>query len=202
MLIKSFEKKLKFIGLIAIISIVASIVISISSMFVAKQIINQENQNIYVLKDGIPIPMKRTSLNLNRNAEYKSHVNNFHYYFFNIPPDDAFIKKQMEKAMYLIDYTGMTEYKNLLEKGYYGKIVASSATLSISTDSIVLNGNDFTYYGKQRIDRKSLVLVRQIITKGSLKDIPRTDNNPHGVLIEEWETISNKDLSKKIKRDF
>lgn len=53
----------------------------------------------------------------------------------------------------------------------------------------------FIYYGKQIIERRSSIVTRSLITEGDLKDIPRSDNNSHGVLIKNWKTIENKDLS-------
>ena len=31
----------------------------------------------------------------------------FHHYFFTLPPDDKYIRYTMEKAMYLVDETGL-----------------------------------------------------------------------------------------------
>ena len=52
----------------------------------------------------------------------------------------------------------------------------------------------FTYYGTQLIKRRSRDLKRSIITVGELDNVPRTENNPHGLLIVNWRTLENKDL--------
>jgi hypothetical protein len=36
--------------------------------------------------------------------------------------------------------------------------------------------------------------MRNLITEGFLRNVARSDNNPHGFLIEKWTTIENKDL--------
>ncbi|MDZ7606513.1 MAG: hypothetical protein U5K79_13200 [Cyclobacteriaceae bacterium] len=61
--------------------------------------------------------------------------------------------------------------------------MASSAVLSIRTDSIVidLKRREFHYYGTQRIERQTSVLTRQLVTTGAYSDVPRTENNPHGM---------------------
>ena len=43
------------------------------------------------------------------------------------------------------------------------------------------------------------VLMRQLVTAGDLKRVPRTENNPHGLLITNWRTLLNKDLEQKNK---
>ena len=44
------------------------------------------------------------------------------------------------------------------------------------------------------IKRRSRDLKRSIITVGELDNVPRTENNPHGLLIVNWRTLENKDL--------
>jgi hypothetical protein len=35
---------------------------------------------------------------------------------------------------------------------------------------------------------------RSIVTVGGIEGVPRTQNNPHGLLIVNWRTLENKDL--------
>lgn len=204
MIFKNYEKKMKLVLVVSIVALFASVLISIGSFYFAYRQINYERQNIYVLDAGIPILVNRTNIESNREVEYKSHVNLYHNLFFTLPPDDKFIQNNLNKAMYLIDKTGLMEHNNLKEKGYYNRILSSSAVLSIMSDSIDINMETkfFTYYGTQRIDRRSSVINRTIKTTGNLYDVPRTENNPHGVIITDWRTVENKDISFKQKKDF
>ena len=43
--------------------------------------------------------------------------------FFTLPPDDKYIRYTMEKAMYLVDETGLAQYNTLKEKGFYSNIL-------------------------------------------------------------------------------
>ena len=61
---------------------------------------------------------------------------------------------------------------------------------------------EFTYYGRQRIERRSNILMRELVTAGQLKRVPRTDNNPHGLLIVNWRTLLNKDIEQKTKSNY
>ena len=67
---------------------------------------------------------------------------------------------------------------------------------TIICDSINLDEHErkFTYYGTQLIKRRSRDMKRSIITVGELENVPRTENNPHGLLIVNWRTLENKDL--------
>ena len=52
------------------------------------------------------------------DVEAKSHVEMFHHFFFTLPPDDKYIHYTMNKAMYLVDETGLAQYNTLKEKGF------------------------------------------------------------------------------------
>ena len=138
------------------------------------------------------------------DVEAKSHVEMFHHYFFTLPPDDKYIKYTMEKAMYLVDETGLAQYNTLKEKGFYSNILGTSAVFSIYCDSVRFDKNnmEFTYYGRQRIERRSNILMRELVTAGQLKRVPRTENNPHGLLIVNWRTLLNKDIEQKTKSNY
>jgi hypothetical protein len=44
--------------------------------------------------------------------------------------------------------------------------------------------------------------MRELVTEGYLKRVPRTENNPHGLLIVNWRTILNKDLEQRTKSNY
>ncbi len=202
MIIQNIESKIRLATVISLGSLLSSIIIcGFVSAYAYQQVANAR-QSIYILDNDIPILAKQTNMQLNRPAEYKAAVDLFHSLFFNLTPDDKHIEYQMKRAMYFVDETGVGQYNNLKEKGYFNSILSSSSVLSIQTDSIILDQNRFRYYGKQKIDRRSATITRSIITEGELIDIPRSENNSHGVLITNWKTIENKDLSNVSKNTF
>ena len=90
------------------------------------------------------------------------------------------------------------------EKGFYSNILGTSAVFSIFCDSISFDKKnmEFTYYGRQRIERRSNILMRELVTAGQLKRVPRTDNNAHGLHIVNWRTLLNKDIEQKTKSNY
>ena len=125
-------------------------------------------------------------------------------YLITLAPDDKYIQYTMEKAMYLVDETGLAQYNTLKEKGFYNNIMGTSAVFSIFCDSIKFDKEkmEFTYYGRQRIERRTSILMRELVTAGQLKRVPRTDNNPHGLLIVNWRTLLNKDIEQRTKNNY
>lgn len=199
--IKSIESKIRFVKTLATLAIIASVIIAIGALVFASSVSYNANKTIYVLADNTPIMALRTDFEVNRPVEYEAQVDYFHSLFFNLSPDNDFIENQMKKAMYLIDESGIQQYRNMKEKGFFSSIIASNSIVTLLTDSINVDINDksFVYYGRQIIDRKTSRLVRTLITSGGFQDIPRSENNSHGVLLVNWKTIENKDISHEEK---
>lgn len=204
MVIQNLENKIKLVMIITGLVVVACVIISISSIMAATSMVVDSQKKIYVLDGNVPILVNRTTMEETLDVEARSHVEMFHHYFFTLAPDDKYIKYTMEKAMYLVDETGLAQYNTLKEKGFYSNIMGTSSVFSIFCDSIQLNMDkmEFTYYGRQRIERRTSVLTRELVTAGQLKRVPRTDNNPHGLLIVNWRTLLNKDLEQRTKSNY
>ena len=204
MVIKNLENKIKRVGIICSFFLVGCIVISLGSIWTARSMVVDAQQKIYVLDGNVPILVERTTMDETLDVEAKSHVERFHHLFFTLAPDDKYINYTMSKAMYLVDETGLAQYNTLKEKGFYNNIMGTSAVFSIFCDSIKLDQEkmEFTYYGRQRIERRTNILTRELVTAGSLKRVPRTENNPHGLLITNWRTLLNKDIEQKTKSSY
>ena len=198
------ENKIKLVGIICTAFLVGCVVISVSSIWTARTMVTDAQKKVYVLDGNVPILVNRTTMDETLDVEAKSHVEMFHHYFFTLPPDDKYIRYTMEKAMYLVDETGLAQYNTLKEKGFYSNILGTSAVFSIYCDSIRFDKStmEFTYYGRQRIERRSNILMRELVTAGQLKRVPRTENNPHGLLIVNWRTLLNKDIEQKSKSNY
>ncbi|HMI04846.1 MAG TPA: conjugative transposon protein TraK [Pedobacter sp.] len=204
MLIKSIEGKIRLASLVSAGSLLASVLISALSLFSAYKQVANARQSVYILDNNVPILVRQTDVQMNRPAEFRAHIDLFHAIFFSLTPDDKYIQYQMKKAMYLIDESGIQQLNNLKERGYFNSILSSSSVLTLETDSIVLDipRKYFRFYGKLKIDRRSATLLRSLVTEGYLKDIPRSDNNPHGLLITGWKTLENKDLENVQKNSL
>ena len=204
MVIKNLENKIKLVLIICSLFLTGCVIISISSIWTARTMVNDAHQKVYVLDGNVPILVNRSTMEETLDVEAKSHVEMFHQFFFTLAPDDKYIKYTTEKAMYLVDETGPAQYNTLKEKGFYSNIMGTSAVFSIFCDSIKFNKDnmEFTYYGRQRIERRTSILMRELVTAGQLKRVPRTDNNPHGLLITNWRTLLNKDIEQKTKNAY
>lgn len=204
MVIKNLENKIKLVTIVCCVFLAGCVVISMSSIWTARSMVADAQKKIYVLDGTVPVLVERTTMDETLDVEAKSHVERFHHLFFTLAPDDKYIKYTMDKAMYLVDETGLAQYNTLKERGFYNNIMGTSAVFSIYCDSINFNPQkmEFKYYGRQRIERRTSILTRELVTAGQLKRVPRTDNNPHGLLIVNWCTLLNKDIEQKTKNNY
>lgn len=204
MLVENLENKVKLAFGISVLTILSSTILCGFVYYRSINLVKEERKQIYVLNGNMPLLASQTEQMVNIDVEAKSHVNLFHNYFFTLPADDDYINYTLEKAMYLVDESGLKQKNALQEKGFYAGIMSQSASFSIMCDSIIFDTENmaFTYYGTQRIERKSSVLRRQLVTGGRLRKVPRTANNPHGLIITDYKTLLNKDVEYKTKSSF
>ena len=94
-------------------------------------------------------------------------------------------------------------YIRLKEEGFYERIISAGILCEIMVDSVKIDDTTYPYkaytYGKTSIIRSTSILYRNIETECDLVNSTRTENNPHGFIIEKWKIIDNSDI-KEVKR--
>ena len=202
--LKNYDKKIKLAVISCFLFMMVCIIVSGGAIFLAKYMVNDVNKKVYLLEGTAPILIHGKEEEEKLEVEAKSHVELFHNLFFTLAPDDKYIDYTIEKALYLIDETGKAQYNALKEKGFYNNIIGTNSVFCIFCDSIKFEKStmEWTYYGRQRIERRTSILIRQLVTAGKLMRVPRTDNNSHGLMITNWHTVLNKDIEQRQKSNF
>ncbi|MBC8986664.1 conjugative transposon protein TraK [Pedobacter sp. N36a] len=155
---------------------------------------------IYILANGKAIEAFAAERKDNIGVETRDHVKMFHHYFFTLDPDEKVIQRNIAGALNLADQSAKKAYDNLKEQGFYSNLIAGNISQEIQIDSTQLDLNQYPFYFRcyatQKLTRSSSTVLRKLVTQGYLRNVSRSDNNPHGFLILKWETISNQDLIK------
>jgi conjugative transposon TraK protein len=161
-------------------------------------LVSKAQSSIYLLANGKVLQAGSTSRIENLEVEIRDHVKTFHHLFFTLDPDDKAIRTSVRLALYLGDNSIKQEYDNLQESGYYSGIISGNISQKISIDSVITNTTEEPYtfrcFATQKIIRSTSVLTRSLITSGHLREVSRSDNNPHGFLIEKWVIEENRDV--------
>jgi conjugative transposon TraK protein len=157
--------------------------------------------HIYVLANGKALEAIASDRKDNIPVELRDHIRTFHQEFFTIDPDDKQIQATITKSLYLADGSAKTAYDNLKEAGYYNNLISGNISQQISIDSIRLDMNQYPYaftcHATEKLIRSTSVTTRSLVTRGFVRNVSRSDNNPHGFLIEHWETLENSDEQVK-----
>lgn len=197
--LNTIETSFKKIRLFGIIFIVMCTVIVSYSLWKSYQFAEKQREKIYVLDDGKSLILALSQdLSQNRPVEAKEHVKRFHELFYTLSPDKDAIESNIQRSLFLADKSAFIHYKNLLENGYYNRVISGNINQTIHVDSIVCDFDSYPYkaatYAKQIIIRESSITERSLITECQLLNSVRSDNNPHGFTIEAFEIKENKDL--------
>ena len=195
--LSNIEKTFRFSKTMALVAVICSFLFSGTVVVLSYIKIERERQKIYVLdQDKSLILALQQDLKQNRPVEARDHVRMFHELFFTLAPDNAAIRSNMQRAFELADKTAYNYYKDLLEAGYYNRIVRSNIFQRIEIDSIVCNFDQYPYeaiaYCQQVINRESNSARRSLVTTCQLVNVMRSDNNPHGFLLQNFRVLENK----------
>jgi conjugative transposon TraK protein len=196
---KNIDSAFRHIRFFSIVFIVACTVVSVFIVYKSNDLASKTQQRIYILANGKALEAYSADRKDNIPVEARDHVKMFHHYFFSLDPDDKVIQSNITKALYLADGSAKQQYDNLEENGYYSNLISGNISQEIQMDSITITTEVYPYYfrykGQQKIVRPTTIVTRNLITEGYLRNVSRSDNNPHGFLIEKWRTIENKDLN-------
>lgn len=197
--LRNIENSFQQIRLYAIVFALLCVTVTGYALWKSYGFAEQQRQKIYVLDNGKSLMLALAQdASINRPVEAREHVRRFHELFFTLAPDKNAIESNMKRAFNLADKSAFDYYKDLLEKGYYGRIISGNVQQRIEMDSVVCRFETYPYavrsYARQIIIRSSNVTRRSLVTSCLLVNSVRSDNNPQGFNIEKFSVLENKDI--------
>jgi conjugative transposon TraK protein len=167
-------------------------------LFKSYELSEKLQNKVYVIAGDKAVEAFSSGRKDNIQVEARDHIRMFHTYFFSLDPDDKVIDANMTRAFYLADGSAKKQYDNLKGTGYYSQVISGNISQEITVDSVAVDISQIPYYfrcvGTIRIIRPASIVTRSLVTEGYLRNVSRSDHNPHGFLIERWNTIENKDI--------
>ncbi|TRW24223.1 conjugative transposon protein TraK [Flavobacterium zepuense] len=195
---KNIDTTVRHLKTFSIVVVVSCCVICCFALWKSFSLVAEMQSKVYILANGKALEAYASGRKDNIPVEAKDHVKAFHQLFFTLDPDDKAIASSIVKALYLADASAKRAYDDLKENGYYAGLISGNVNQTITVDSVSVDINEYPYrfrcYATQSITRPTSTTQRSLITEGALRNVSRSDNNPHGFLIERWNTIENRDL--------
>jgi len=202
--IKNIDTAFAYVRGFTMLIVLGSLLLNGLVLYMYYDLLGEMQDRIYVLSSGDVFQAHASSKNDNFPVEARAHIKRFHEYFFTLDPDDKAIAQTINKALYLADGSAKRQYDNLMESGFYASLIAGNINQTIQIDSIQILQQQgpiaFKCYARQQIIRSSSQTTRLLITKGALRQVSRSENNPHGFLVERWGIVQNKDLKTQIRK--
>lgn len=192
------DSLLKFSKTITIVSLVVtflSVFLSLIYSFYLNQTLAKEKVYLLDGANGEVYTSKLIKKELTyREPEIYNHLMTFHKFFFDL--DQYNYKRNIEQALELIDDSGKNYYQTLVNEGWYNTLKLNNLVQKIEIDSININSKVYPYtasvYGKTgvyRFGEEKEKKEKKIEIRCSLTDVARTRENPHGLIISNYNIL-------------
>ena len=196
--LKNIDTAFRQVRLFCLTVVAFCLVVCCFTLYKSFNLVDKAQSRVYVLADGKAIEALASGRKDNIAVEARDHLKTFHQLFFTLDPDEKLIRQNITRALYLADGSAKQAYDNLSENGYYSGLIAGNINQTIKVDSVSVDLSAYPFrfrcYASQNIIRTTSTVTRSLVTAGELRNVSRTDNNPHGFLICRWTTLENKDI--------
>ncbi len=196
--LKNIDTAFKHIRLFSLVLIGGCLFTVCFTLYKSFNLVTESQQRIYILSNGKALEAWSEERKDNIPVEARDHVRMFHHNFFTLDPDEKVIQSNITKALYLADASAKRQYDNLKENRYYSNVISGNISQTVEIDSIRIGIDQYPFYfrcfARQRLIRTTSIVTRSLVTEGYLRNVSRSDHNPHGFLIEKWNTLENKDI--------
>jgi conjugative transposon TraK protein len=198
---QNIDTAFRYVRRFTLVVVAGSLLLCGFTLYQSYQWVTAAQSQVYVLVNGKALEAYAADRKDNLPVEARDHVQTFHQYFFALDPDEKVIRTNITKALYLADASAKRVYDNLQEKGFYAEIIAGNISQQVTIDSVRVEMNQYPYpfrcYATQSIIRPTSQVFRSLLTAGYLRNVSRSDNNPHGFLIQRWTILENRDLKSQ-----
>jgi len=192
------EKALAKSRLIVFCTLLFSFLFCTVVVILAMQTVSKSKGKIFITNGyGNTLTAYQIAANKNRRAEAKAQVRDFHFLLYNITPNP----KEVEKSLNSLLLLGDGSVKAFLDKRgdkYYKKLISQDVEIKYQSDSIKVNMEIYPYkavqYGKEVIQSNAGLMIKNLLTSCELREIARTDENPHGLQVSNFQVLKNERL--------
>lgn len=194
--LQNIDLAFRFVRNFCAVMVVVCAVIACTAIIWSTSLVKTMQGKVYILASGKAIEAFAADQRDNVPVEARDHVKVFHHNFFTLSPDDKAIAEGVARSLYLADGSAKRAYDDLQEKGYFAGIISGNISQEIRIDSVDITLDPFSFrcFATQTITRPATVTQRSLVTEGALRFVGRSDHNPHGLLIERWSIIDNRDI--------
>lgn len=205
--IKYFEnietgfRKMKFVTVAAL---AASALVAVVSVVVAISFVGKADDQVFVVDNGAAMVASAAPAGAQKDLEIQDHLVRFHELMFNLSPSSESIKRNIDRALIMSDRSAYDYWRDLSERGFYQRLVSANVSQQIVVDSVRTDLRSYPYesvtYGKLFLIRESNITSYIFESTCRLVDVERSENNPHGLMIEKFNVRRNENIGTKRRK--
>lgn len=192
--------RMKFLTVAAL---AISAVISVGAVSIALKYARDSVDAIYVLDNGNAARATRAKDEVQKDLEAQDHLVRFHELLFNLSPSAEAIRRNIDRALVMSDRSAYDYWMDLSERGFYQRLVSANISQQMVVDSVRLDLGVYPYqahtYGKIYLLRESNITSYLFESQCRMVDVERSENNPHGLMIERFLVTRNEKIGTKIR---
>ena len=198
---KNIETSFRKMKFITILSLGCAAIIAIGSVAASGWFIKQSEDTIFVVDKGSAVMASRNSNDSYRELEAKDHVMRFHELIFNLSPSAESIQRNLDRALVMSDKSAYDYWMDLSERGFFQRLISANISQEFVADSVKVDMLSYPHsvktYGKLYLLRESNITAYQFESSCRLVDVERSQNNPHGLMIERFVVTRNDNLGTR-----
>ncbi len=144
--LKNIETSFQQIRILAMVFVIMCGAVSGYAVWKSYEFAELQREKIYLLDEGKSLMLALSQdLSQNRPIEAREHIKRFHELFFTLSPDKSAIEANIERALTMVDRSGYNIYIDLLESGYYNRIISGGINQKIEVESVECDMNCYPY---------------------------------------------------------
>lgn len=200
--IQSSFRKMRTVTLAAVAAAALAIVgtVGLSLRFASEN----TGDRVYVLDEGSVLAAFRADNGAQRDLEAKNHLTRFHELFFNATPNTETINRNISSALALSDESPYRYFNDLKEQQFYSRLVKNNATQQVYVDSVKVDMGVYPYAARTYLSRyyirQSNITKYAMETTCVLGEVPRSESNPHGLQIQRFAVLSDREIETRTRR--
>lgn len=199
--ISSVSSSVKMMRRVTVTTLVVSFIFGLVCLAFSLYLVKEQASSIYVLDKGSVATATQNPSDVQREFEVHDHVARFHELLMNLSPSTEAIKSNVDRALTMSDKSAYNYWQDLSEQGFYNRLVSANITQQFSLEELSVDMNKYPYEafltGKLYLLRESNITAYQIKTTCQLIDVGRSKGNPHGLMIEKFQVVSNEKIGTR-----
>lgn len=175
-----------------------------ASLLLSFRFVRESRDTVYVVDGGSAVMATMASGGAQREQEIEDHLTRFHELMFDLAPSKESHDRRFEAAFNMADRSAYEYWNDQNETGYYARLISANISQEILIDSVRFSTSTYPYpalcYGKVQLVRESNVSRFEFASRCQLREVARSRQNPHGLLVEKFEVTRYESIGTRRRR--